>query len=138
MNEKCAAGSGSFTESMARALGMTLEAFSRKSLESSVKIPINAQCTVFAESEVVSLIHSGTGRQDIARAVNDAIASRIAAMVRPIKGEGAVVMLGGLARNQGFVRCLKENLGVTELKIPQEPEFTDAVGAAVIAAERAA
>ncbi len=138
VNEKCAAGSGSFTESMARALGMTLQEFAEKSLESSARIPMNAQCTVFAESEVVSLIHSGTDRRDISRAVHDAIASRVASMVRRIKLEGEVVLLGGLAHNPGFVRCLRENLEVDNLRIPDGPEFVDALGAAVIAAERAA
>jgi benzoyl-CoA reductase subunit D len=138
VNEKCAAGSGSFTESMARALGMSLKEFAEKSLESNLKIPMNAQCTVFAESEVVSLIHSGTDKKDISRAVHDAIASRISSMVRRVKLEGDVVLLGGLAYNPGFVRSLKDNLGVSELKIPEKPEFGDALGAAVIAAERAA
>lgn len=137
VNEKCAAGSGSFTESMARALGMSLKEFAEKSLESNLKISMNAQCTVFAESEVVSLIHSGAAKNDIARAVHDAIASRIASMVRRVKLEGDVVLLGGLSYNQGFVKSLKENLGISELKIPQGPEFADALGAAVIAAERA-
>jgi len=138
VNEKCAAGSGSFTESMARALGMSLKEFAEKSLESSTKIPMNAQCTVFAESEVVSLIHAGTDKKDISRAVHDAIASRVSSMVRRIKLEGEVVLLGGLAYNPGFVRCLKENLEVENLKIPEKPQFADALGAAVIAAERAA
>jgi benzoyl-CoA reductase subunit D len=138
VNEKCAAGSGSFTESMARALGgMTLAEFAQKSLESTVKLPMNAQCTVFAESEVVSLIHSGTDKKDIARAVHDAIASRVSSMVRRVKVEGDVVLLGGLAYNAGFVKCLRENLEVESVKIPEGPEFVDALGAAVIAAERA-
>lgn len=138
VNEKCAAGSGSFTESMARALGMTLKDFAEKGLESSARIAMNAQCTVFAESEVVSLIHSGTDRKDISRAVHDAIANRVSSLVRRIKLEGEVALVGGLAYNPCFVRCLKENLEVAELKIPEGPEFVDALGAAVIAAERAA
>lgn len=137
VNEKCAAGSGSFTESMARALGMSLGEFAEKSLESTAKIPMNAQCTVFAESEVVSLIHSGTDKRDIARAVHDAIGSRVSSMVRRIKLEGDVVVLGGLAHNPAFVRSLKDNLEVDEVKIPEEPEFAGALGAALVAAERA-
>ncbi len=137
VNEKCAAGSGSFTESMARALGMTLKEFAEKSLESATRIPMNAQCTVFAESEVVSLIHSGTDKKDISRAVHDAIASRVASMVRRVKLEGEVALLGGMALNPGFVRCLQENLDVDYLKIPEHPQFIDALGAAVLAAERA-
>jgi benzoyl-CoA reductase subunit D len=137
VNEKCAAGSGSFTESMARALGMSLKEFAEKSMESTLRVPMNAQCTVFAESEVVSLIHSGTDKKDIARAVHDAIASRVSSMVRRVKLEGDVVLLGGLSYNPGFVKSLRENLEVAELKIPEGPEFVDALGAAVIAAERA-
>lgn len=138
VNDKCAAGSGSFTESMARALGMTLKEFGEKSLESSARISMNAQCTVFAESEVVSLVHSGADRRDIARAVHDAIANRVASMVRRVKIEGEVVLLGGLAYNPGFVYCLRENLDVESIRIPEHPEFAGALGAAVVAAERAA
>ncbi len=137
VNEKCAAGSGSFTESMARALGMTLEEFAVRSTQSTARIPMNAQCTVFAESEVVNLIHSGVDPKDIARAVHDAIASRVAAMVRRVKLEGEVVLLGGMAHNPGFVKCLKENLEVETLLIPDRPELADALGAALVAADRA-
>jgi benzoyl-CoA reductase subunit D len=137
VNEKCAAGSGSFTESMARALGMTVQEFGAKSTESTVRVPMNAQCTVFAESEVISLIHAGTDRRDIARAVHDAIASRVSSLVRRVKAEGNIVLLGGLARNPGFVKCLKEHLEEENLRIPEGPEFTDALGAAIIAVGRA-
>jgi len=130
VNEKCAAGSGSFTESMARALGMDLHEFGEVSLESTARIPMNAQCTVFAESEVVSLIHRNIEKKDIARAVNDAIASRVSSLVRRVGLEGEVVLLGGLAYNKGFVKCLMENLEVDNLKIPGKPDFADAVGAA--------
>jgi benzoyl-CoA reductase subunit D len=138
VNGKCAAGSGSFTESMARALGLELAQFARISLTSDIKIPMNAQCTVFAESEVVSLIHQSTAKKDIARAVHDAIASRVGSMARRIKVEGDVVLLGGLAHNPGFCKSLIDNLALGELMIPENPEFVDAVGAAITAAERAA
>lgn len=137
VNDKCAAGSGSFTESMARALGLSLRDFAHQSLESTTKIAMNAQCTVFAESEVVSLIHSGAAKKDISRAVHDAIATRVASLVRRVKLEGEVVLVGGLAYNPGFVKSLKDNLEVPELKIPEHPDFVDALGAALIAAERA-
>ncbi len=137
VNEKCAAGSGGFTETMARALGMDLREFATRSLESTVRIPMNAQCTVFAESEVVSLIHQGVDPKDIARAVHDAIATRVASLVRRVKVEGDVVLLGGLAHNPGFVRCLRENLEVDALRVPAHPEFAAALGAALVAAGRA-
>lgn len=138
VNEKCAAGSGSFAESMARALGMELSEFAERSLESDVKIPMNAQCTVFAESEVVSLIHQNVAKKDICRAVHDAIASRVGSLARRVRIEGEVALLGGLAYNAGFRRSLMENLTLDRLLIPERPDFADAVGAALIAADRAA
>jgi len=138
VNEKCAAGTGSFIESMARALGMTLEAFGREGLSSASEIRMNAQCTVFAESEVVSLIHQNVDRRDIAHAVNDAIASRVAAMARRARLEGAPVCLGGMARNPDFLRCLAAHLGAPSVEVPEDPEFAGALGAALVAAERSA
>ncbi|PLX44989.1 MAG: CoA activase [Deltaproteobacteria bacterium] len=137
VNEKCAAGSGSFTESMARALGLTLEEFGAKSLDSTEKIDMNAQCTVFAESEVVSLIHNSVKESDIARAVHDAIASRVSSQVRRVGIAGEVALFGGMAKNPGFVKSLEEALGVEGISIPEEPDFADALGAALIAADRA-
>ncbi|MFQ6087549.1 MAG: acyl-CoA dehydratase activase [Candidatus Methanofastidiosia archaeon] len=131
INEKCAAGAGAFTEAMARALELELEEFGRISLQSEREIPMNAQCTIFAESEVVSLIHAKTPKCDIAKAVHDAIASRISSMVRRVGILEEVTLIGGLARNPGFVASLKEDLGVDFL-IPKEPEFVGALGAALL------
>ncbi|MHA2251230.1 MAG: acyl-CoA dehydratase activase, partial [Candidatus Kariarchaeaceae archaeon] len=78
INEKCSAGSGVFVEAMARALEVELTEMGPMSIQSSKAVPMNAQCSVFAESEVVSLIHSGNSKEDISRAIHDAIASRIA------------------------------------------------------------
>ena len=137
VNEKCAAGSGAFTESMARALEVPLEEFGAMSLRSQREIPMNAQCAVFAESEVVSLVHAKTPKEDIARAVHDAIASRISSMVRRVGIEPEVALVGGVAHNVGFADSLKRDLGM-ELLIPPDPEFAGAIGAALVAAERAA
>ena len=134
-NEKCAAGSGSFTESMARALDVGIEVFAKISLDSTQAVPMNAQCTVFAESEVVSLIHANTPKADIARAVHDAIASRIAATVRRVGVEPTVALIGGVAHNPGFVDALKREMGLPDLAIPRDPEFVGALGAAVIGME---
>ncbi|PLX40172.1 MAG: CoA activase [Deltaproteobacteria bacterium] len=138
VNEKCAAGSGSFTESMARALGLTLEEFGLVSLDSTERIEMNAQCTVFAESEVVSLIHNSVKESDIARAVHDAIASRVSSQARRVGAAESVALFGGMAKNPGFVKSLAEALGLDKLLIPEEPEFADALGAALVAADRAA
>ncbi len=134
INEKCAAGAGAFTEAMARALEIDLEKFGELSLKSQKAVPMNAQCAVFAESEVVSLIHSKTPKEDIARAVHDAIADRIISMARRVGIEKDVIVVGGLARNIGFIDALKRTLEM-DVAVPDYPEFAAALGAALSAAE---
>lgn len=136
INEKCAAGAGAFTEAMARALEVPLEELGPLSLKSQRAVPLNAQCAVFAESEVVSLIHARTSKEDIARAVHDAIASRITSMAHRVGVEKDVALVGGVARNKGFVDSLKRELDM-DIFIPPDPEFVGALGAALIAAEGA-
>jgi benzoyl-CoA reductase subunit D len=136
VNEKCAAGAGTFTEAMARALEVDLEELGKMSLRSTQAVPMNAQCTVFAESEVVSLLHANTPKEDISRAVHDAMASRITSMVRKVGFQKDVVLVGGLAKNAGFVDSLQRGLE-TEILVPETPEFVGALGAALVAAERA-
>jgi benzoyl-CoA reductase subunit D len=97
---------------------------------------MNAQCTVFAESEVVSLLHANTPKEDISRAVHDAMASRIISMVRKVGLRKDVVLVGGLARNVGFVDSLERGLEI-EIMVPENPQYVGALGAALIAAERA-
>lgn len=131
VNEKCAAGSGAFTESMSRALEIPIEEFGPLSLESDKEIPMNAQCAVFAESEVVSLMHSKTEKKDIAKAINDAIAARISSMVRKVGFEKDIAIVGGVAYNVGFIRSIKKHLE-SEVIVPDNPEFMCALGAALI------
>lgn len=133
-NEKCAAGAGAFAEAMARALETTVEQLGPLSLESSTPVPMNAQCAVFAESEVVTLIHAKTPRQDIARAVLDAIASRITSMVRKVGFEKDVAVIGGVALNPGFIEAMKRGLDM-DVHVPDDPEYIGALGAALIAAD---
>lgn len=135
INEKCAAGAGSFVEAMSRALEIPIEQFGEISLQSNKAVPMNAQCAVFAESEVVSLIHAKTPKMDIAKAVHDAIASRVISMVRRVGMEKELVLIGGLSKNVGFVRAIEEGLEVKAL-IPEYPEFITAVGAAIAAKEK--
>jgi benzoyl-CoA reductase subunit D len=134
VNEKCAAGSGAFVESMARAMQLSLEDFAKLSLESDKSISINAQCVIFAESEVVSLVHDETDREDICRAVHDAIASRIASMARRVRLEDNVALIGGAAYNIGLIGSLERELKVT-FSVPEAPEYVGALGAALIALE---
>jgi benzoyl-CoA reductase subunit D len=132
-NEKCAAGAGAFAEAMARALETSVEDLGPMALNSEKAVPMNAQCAVFAESEVVTLIHAKTPRQDIARAVLDAIASRIISMVRKVGFEKDVAVIGGVALNPGFIAAMKRGLEM-DVFVPEEPEYVGALGAALIAA----
>jgi len=138
INEKCAAGAGAFIEAMSRALEVNIEAMGELSLKSTKKIPMNAQCTIFAESEVVSLIHQKTPKEDIIRAVHDAIADRNTSMVRQIGIEKDVALIGGMAKNIGFIDAMNRNLGF-DLLVPKDivsPEYVSALGAALIAQDK--
>ncbi|MBW1705496.1 MAG: CoA activase [Deltaproteobacteria bacterium] len=135
INEKCAAGAGAFIEAMARALETPIEEMGPLALKSDKDIPMNAQCAIFAESEVVGLIHAKTEKQDISKAIHDAMASRIVSMIRRVGLNEDVAMLGGVAYNPGFVEAMKRELKVEKLYIPDAPEFGAAIGAAVVAAQ---
>jgi len=134
INEKCAAGTGTFVEAMARALEVSVNEMSKITLQSNQTLSINAQCAVFGESEVVSLIHQKTSKPDIARAVMNAIAGRIASVARIVGLEKDVVMVGGMAKNAGFVDALKKNIK-TDVIVPEDPDYMGALGAAEAAAE---
>ncbi len=137
INEKCAAGAGAFIEAMARALEVTIEEMGPLCLMADKKIPMNAQCVIFAESEVVGLIHAKTDKPDISKAIHDSMASRIVSMIRRIGVNKDVAMLGGVGYNSGFMSAMLKELKVEKIHIPEEPEFGAAVGAAVVAAEEA-
>jgi len=133
VNEKCAAGAGAFTEAMSRALEVPLEELGALSLKSTEEIPMNAQCTVFAESEVVTMVHNKVSKANMARAVHDAMASRITSMIRKIGFDKDVVLVGGVANNVGFVDSLNNDLGL-KVVVPEDPEYVGALGAALAAA----
>lgn len=137
INERCAAGAGTFVEAMARALEMKLEEMGPLSLKAEKAVPMNAQCTIFAESEVVTLIHEKTPKPDIVRAIHDAIADRIASMTRRLGIQKDVILVGGVAKNVGFVTSLEKALGV-KLLIPEAPEFVGALGAALLPQKKGA
>ncbi|MCP4604889.1 MAG: CoA activase [Proteobacteria bacterium] len=135
INERCAAGAGAFTEAMAIALEVPLEDLGALSLKSTQTIPMNAQCVVFAESEVVSLVHRQVQKPDIARAIHNAIADRTTSMVRRVGIEEQVALIGGVARNIGFIKSLEEDLELGVLVV-EDPEYVSAIGAAYVAAGR--
>jgi len=132
MNDKCAAGTGRFLEVMARALEVRLDELGELSVKSAKPVPITSMCTVFAESEVVSLIAQGEAKEDIISGLHEAISQRIAGMVRHIGGDGEMTMTGGVAKNQGVVRAIGGKLGC-KLNIPNEPQIVGALGAALLA-----
>jgi len=132
INERCAAGAGTFIEAMARALEVKVEDMGPLSLKSMNTIPMNAQCCVFAESEVVSLIHSKISKEDISKAIHDAIAGRISSMVLRVGVEKDVVLIGGVALDLGFKPPLEKELKASII-VPEYPEYVSALGAAVMA-----
>jgi predicted CoA-substrate-specific enzyme activase len=129
INDKCAAGTGTFVEAMSRALEVSVDEMSKITLQSTQTLSTNAQCAVFGESEVVSLIHQKTPKPDIARAVMNAIAGRVASVARIVGLEEDVVMVGGMARNAGFVDSLKKSIDMNVV-VPQDPDYMGALGAA--------
>ena len=139
MNDKCAAGTGRFLEAMARALEVDILDLGDLDRGAGSNLVLSSMCTVFAESEVVSLIANGTEQREIARGMNRAIASRTVSLVKRVARDidGLTVsMSGGVALNRGVVRALRESLKVDTIHIPDKPDTMGALGAALIARER--
>jgi benzoyl-CoA reductase subunit D len=135
VNERCAAGAGTFIEAMARALEMKMEDMGPLSLKAERASPINATCVIFGESDVVSLIHRQESKPEIARAVYDAMADRVSSMVHRLGVNPDVVLVGGVAKDVGFIESLKRKLGIN-ISVPEFPEYAGALGAALTAASR--
>lgn len=137
MNDKCAAGTGRFLEMMARTLGLSLEEMSTKGLEWKENIVISSMCTVFAESEVVSLVAQNKNVTDIIHGLNVSVASKVGALAARLgkKNPGEYMMTGGVAKNQGIINALEEKLGA-KLYICDEAQLCGALGAALFAYEK--
>lgn len=133
MNDKCAAGTGRFLEEMAKALDVTIEKLGPLSLKSKKELVISSMCTVFAESEVVSLLAEGQAREDIAMALHNAIADRVLSLANKVRLANAVTLTGGVVKNIGVVNALKSKLTDISINIPEESQIVGAVGAALIA-----
>ena len=136
MNEKCAAGTGRFLEVMTRTLEVELADMEKLSRKAREAVPISSMCTVFAESEVVSLIAEGHPVEEIIRGIHDSIADRTVGMVNRVGLEKDLVMTGGVAKNGGVVECLQERLGIA-INLPEEPQIVGALGAALLASREA-
>jgi predicted CoA-substrate-specific enzyme activase len=138
MNDKCAAGTGRFLEAMARALEVDISDLSDLDTGSTQELTLSSMCTVFAESEVVSLIAEGTAVPDIVAGLDRAIAARIRALVHRVAPDLSglpVSMSGGVAHNRGVVRALMSTLDTT-ITVPPQPDTVGALGAALIARDR--
>jgi predicted CoA-substrate-specific enzyme activase len=134
-NEKCASGTGIFLDAMAKVMDLSVEEMGPRSLESTTDIDITSTCVAFAESEVVSLVHSQTPMEDILRGMHRSIATRVFGMVHRVDLTGPTMAIGGLARNIGVVRSLEEMMG-EELVLPSQPQVVSATGAGLIAADK--
>ena len=136
MNDKCAAGTGRFIEVMAKALSVDLDKIGDISLNHKKELAISSICTVFAESEVISLVSEGEELEDILYGIHKAIADRTMGLINRLGGvQKEVIMAGGVAKNTGVVKALERILD-TQLRIHVEPQIVGALGAAIIALEK--
>jgi predicted CoA-substrate-specific enzyme activase len=133
MNDKCAAGTGRFLEVMARALEVDLDAFGEFSLKADRPASISSLCTVFAESEVISLIAGGKRRENIIAGIHNSIGARVIAMAKRVGLAQPLMMTGGVAKNIGVVRALEHKAGLPVIVSPHA-QVNGAIGAALIAA----
>ena len=132
MNDKCAAGTGRFLEVMARALELDLELLGEMALKSRAPSRISSLCTVFAESEVISLIAKGELRENIVAGIHESIGSRVVAMAGRLNFRPRAMMTGGVAKNKGLVRMLSEKIGMP-LEVSPHAQVIGAIGAALLA-----
>ncbi|MEA1934627.1 MAG: acyl-CoA dehydratase activase [Thermodesulfobacteriota bacterium] len=134
MNDRCAAGTGKFLEIMAQTLGYSLDQFGTEALQSTGDIKINSMCTVFAESEVTSLLAKGESRQDIALGLHRSVVSRAAGMLKRVSVKEPILFAGGVALNP-CMRNLLESVLDTSILIPESPQMVGALGAALLASK---
>lgn len=134
MNDRCAAGTGKFLEVMAAALQYPLDEFGDAALGAGKVLAVSAMCTVFAESEVTSLVTRGEPRDAIALGLHKAVVQRAAGMIRRLWPGGTIVFAGGVARNRCIHRLLEEELRQPVL-IPDDPQMIGALGAALLMEE---
>ena len=134
MNDKCAAGTGRFLEMMARTLEISIDELGPISLKSTENIEISSMCSVFAESEVISLIAQNKEIADIAHGIHTAIAKKAISLLKRVGLTGDFMMTGGVAKNPGVVAILEKELN-SKLFIYEEPEIVGALGAALYGLE---
>ena len=134
MNDRCAAGTGKFLEIMAQALGFTLSSFGSAAESARKELSISSMCTVFAESEVTSLVARGENPKEIAKGLHRSVVKRAVSMLNRVSPEGPLVFSGGVANNTFIVRLL-EQAAKRPVWVPKAPEMNGAVGAALLASQ---
>jgi predicted CoA-substrate-specific enzyme activase len=134
MNDRCAAGSGKFLEFLAMTMTLPVGEFAEMAFLSNDPVQISSICTVFAESEVLSLLAEGVRRRDVANGVHRSIAIRVAQMTGSLHPQAPAAFSGGVARNHCMVRELETALGLP-IVVPNKPEYAGALGAAIIGLE---
>ena len=138
MNDKCAAGTGRFFEAMSRIFRMDLDEFSALSLKARKIIPVTAQCSVFAESEVISLLAKRNPPEDIAAGIQMAVAKRCFTLLKRIGMRPLVTVTGGCAKNQGLIKALSKIINMEVAPLPVDPQIIGALGAALFARRKGA
>ena len=136
MNDKCAAGTGRFFEAMAHAFECSLDEFSSLSLSAKNAIPITAQCTVFAESEVISLVGEGKPRDEIAAGIQQAVAKRCFVMAKKAGATDKITLTGGCAKNIGLKKAIENVLRIKVVELKTDPQLMGALGAAEYARQK--
>ena len=136
MNDKCAAGTGRFYEAMARSFEMSLPEFSKLSLTAKNVIPITAQCTVFAESEVISLVGEGKAMDEIAAGIQMAVAKRCFVMAKKAGAVDSITLTGGCAKNDGLKAAIEKVLKLKVVDLDIDPQLMGALGAAEYARQK--
>ncbi len=134
MNDRCAAGTGKFLEIMAGTLGFDIDEFGREALLAENDVSISSMCTVFAESEVTSLIAKGRERREIAKGLHVSVINRVAGMVNRISSNGGIVFTGGVAKNPCMRDLLEKKLS-RKVLVPDDPQLVGAFGAALLIRE---
>jgi len=135
MNDKCAAGTGRFLEVMAAVFEINVDEMGPLAVQAKKIVPISSQCSVFAESEVISLIAEENDRADILAGVCDSAAGRIISLVGRVGLREDVIISGGVGKNIGVVRAIERRLGIEMKRLPGDPQIVGALGAAIIAQE---
>jgi len=137
MNDKCAAGTGRFFEAMSRVFRMELDEFSTLALRAKKEVSVTSQCSVFAESEVISLLAQKIPPEDIAAGIQASVAKRCFTLLKRVGINKEVTLSGGCAKNKGLMKALEKKLKIKIVQLDVDPQLMGALGAAVLAGQKA-